>query len=171
MSLFSPSDKRHHREKYEEAESKKKSTLHAARFVGSLAGRDLSSQEKQEIYDGFWNNYGRAKRRLERLYAGRHKEALKLNKKYDTLVAQLERDSKTLEDFEREELGIRHNRDVKRHIGTTVGIISIASFILASILAVNITGNIIGANGNVSSNFIFLAIGFVFGIVWLVLRR
>ena len=180
------------REKYEKAEKKKEG------ISGELENTHkawLNTEYDVRQQESRWRD---ARDRLKELYAEGHEEALQLNKKYDTLVSeaekvvkkyqkgydkaknQTERDSfdrewmnvhKKLYDFEKKELGMHKNGDIKKNIGTMVGVVSVASFVLSSFIAINITGNVIYATGNFSNSTIFLAVGFVFGIAWLILRR
>ena len=81
---------------------------------------------------------------------------------------------KKLYDFEKKELGMHKGDNVKKNLGTILGIMSIASFVIAAFLATNMTGNAISdtfGNAIGIGNPIFLIVGFVFGIAWLILRR
>ncbi len=159
--------KKHSREKYERLKKDTEGKRHSYRYIGTLSGPDA-----QANYDLLSHQAEIAEKKLEKLYAQGHKEASALNKKYDALLARLQKDVQALDDFEREKLGIRHGDGVKKHIGNLVGIISIGGLIMASIISTNITGNVIGGNSqaNVGST-IFLLIGLIFGAAWIFLRK
>lgn len=162
--------KKHSREKYEQYERLKKdaeSRKNSYRYVGRLSGPG-----RQATYDPLFNQARIADKKLEKLYAQGHKEALALNKKYDALVSKLGKDAKEVYEFERDELGMRERNDSKKHIGNLVGIISIGGLIMASIISANITGNVIGGNSQVNvGSTIFLLIGLIFGAAWIFLRK
>ena len=137
----------------------------------------------------------KAKRKLAKLYDRDHKKALKLNKKYQSLTDKtkiardtLRRANLALSNFEWKELGIntfdrddRQDRQddelakryshphIQEPLEKIVGILSIASFVLYFILNKSITGNVIGSGGN--SNSFLLAVGLVFGLVWVFIKR
>lgn len=148
--------------------------------------------------DSHQRYYSRAKAELDKLYAKGHDEGHKLNKKYDELVVERDklrdkwgdmRFGKTgtrkelesayhkfqtiknkLYDFETKELGMHKWEKIKKNISTLTGIISVASFILAALLVTDITGDAIGSVVGTKNPF-FLIMGFIFGIIWLILRR
>jgi len=136
-----------------------------------------------------------AEKKLAKLYDRDHKKALKLNKKYQSLTDKtkiardtLRRANLALSNFEWKELGIntfdrddRQDRQddelakryshphIQEPLEKIVGILSIASFVLYFILNKSITGNVIGSGGN--SNSFLLAVGLVFGLVWVFIKR
>lgn len=186
MGLLDLFKKKEHREKYEKAERdlyRKNINLGIKKAMYSIRGPEERIAEAERDYTDYYSSTGyylgkaqeshrKAQKKLKNLYAQGHKEALKLNKKYDALVAKLGKDAKEVYEFEEKELGMHKRDSAKKNIGTLVGVISVASLILASLLAVNLTGSVIREGGDVNTNSaIFLSIGFIFGIVWLIIRR
>ena len=172
MGLFGLFGKKYTRERYEAAKKAAQSAEKDYMFTGSgYHDRGNFYRWSQDHYDALIEHVHESENRLKELYQQGHKEALKLQEKYDALVAKIVKDEKALSDFEKNELGMHKRGNVKRHLGTITGIISIASFILASLIVTNIQGNLIGTNGDLSPNFIFLAIGLISGIMWMILRK
>ncbi len=162
MGLFSR--KRHTRDEYDSLSENLKDSLHYYRWMGSGHSQASYNLELNHIRD--------VKNKLEELYNQGHKEALKLNKKYDALVARVAKDAKALHGFEERELGIRpKSNEAKKHVGTVAGVISVAGFIFASLVSTTMSGNVVGSEGSLTPNFIFLMVGLLSGIVWMILRE
>ncbi|HEB47190.1 MAG TPA: hypothetical protein ENI22_01860 [Candidatus Pacearchaeota archaeon] len=178
MSL---SRKKKHREKYDEAsnELKRETATFQSRY-GSIDTPHTPSFDT--LLFSHWDRatYDAAKEKLKNLYAEGHKEAININKEYDTLIHTFGKDAKRVYEFEREELGMHKGDELgmheksaaKKHIGSLVGIISIGALIIAPIISTNITGNVIGGSSQVNvGGTMFLLIGLVFGAAWIFLRK
>ena len=164
MSWF---NRKTHREKYDRAEKnleKRKKILEQTNYKKFYSSG---------LSEGDWNliDFNIAKEKLNKLYAAGYDEAHELKRKYDELVAEYTSESKKamgkygerlhnkketdivfsklkninrkLYNFEKNELGMHKGENVKKNIGTMVGIISAASFLLAALLVTDITGNAI----------------------------
>ena len=106
------------------------------RFLYAGGGLEFDSPTEQLGRAEYF--YDRAKRKLDKLYAEGHQEALELDKKYDALIAKLVKDAKEVYNFERKELGIngeneRWLRKHKKNLGTMVGVFAISALIISSL--------------------------------------
>ncbi len=175
MGLADLFKRKTHREKYEEAE-KDLNTLYNEGHEDAL--------KLNKKYNALVFEEKKARDRYEEGFDTEKSQA-----EINRLRKKLVNTSKKLFLFERDELGKyegknvmglaiglnpldKENTKTKKNIGTMVGALSIFSFIFASVISTNITGNVIGVNVDISpSGSIFLAAGLVFGVVWLILRR
>ena len=95
----------------------------------------------------------------------------------DFFMKKIKNANNKLYNFEQKELGMhgeneRYLTKRRKDLSTITGIISVGSLILASVMATNITGNVIGGGGEINmGSIIFLLVGLVFGIAWLFLRK
>ncbi|MDO8517496.1 MAG: hypothetical protein Q7S33_05220 [Nanoarchaeota archaeon] len=172
MGLLDLFKKREHRAKYESALRKKERKADA---VDSVLDR-VCSHNPDDRYD--YGNFGRgvittmidyedargnyydAKERLDKLYEQGQKEAIKLDKQYNTLFTKLGKDAKEVYDFERKKLGMHQKSDNTGLVGITsiLGIVAGIFF-----LSANITGNVISDLTQTSSNVLGAAL-FIAGI-------
>lgn len=128
MGLFR---KKKHREKYDEASDvlKREAKTFRSRY-GSIDTPHTPSFDT--LLFSYWDKarYDAAKDKLKNLYAEGHKEAININKEYDTLIYTFGKDAKRVYEFEREELGMHEGDELrmyekgvaKRQIGSLVSI-------------------------------------------------
>lgn len=173
MSLKDFFRKKEHREKYEKAEKKYKGAQDAYRWTGS--GRYVDGRFRywsQSHYDSLLREENLARENLKRMYKSGQKEAIKLDKKYNSLIREFGKAKEKLYNFEEKELGVVHKD--KKNIGNLLGIFSVGAFIAAGLFGSSITGNMISTSTlfmNISNSMIFLVIGVVLGIAWFFLKN